>query len=144
MTPEELERHFRDDLRRLGRLLEDEDFCRELYQTLANHKWRHPVVAGDVQIALSWKRIEEIINELRVERGEQPMTLAQTGGEGTESPWALEQLEHLGWSGGPLDPSEHDDAHVESPPDPSRMPPADRFAKAHEEAEQERRRRIRT
>jgi hypothetical protein len=144
MTPEELERHLRDDLRRLGKRLDGEGFCRELYQTLANHQWRHPIFQEDVHVAPSWKRIEEIINELRVERGEQPMVLAQTGGEGTESEWVLEHLERLEWQGTLLDTSEHDDEHVESPQDAPRTLPSDRFATAHEEAEQERKRRIRT
>jgi hypothetical protein len=139
--PTALERALVADLRSLGDRLADEKFCHELYRTLTDTAWRRE--GDDGHVALSWKRVEEIVNELRGERGRPPLALAQTGGEGTLADTVVAELGRLGWRGAPADTSEHDPAHVWSGHDEPRTPPSDRFAEAHEAAEAERRRKIR-
>jgi hypothetical protein len=141
-TPEDLEQYLRRDLRKLDQRLVDAEFCGDLYRTLANHIWRRSGV-DDVHVSLSWGRTEQLVNDLRGEVGRPPMTLAQTGGEGFETDDVVRELEGLGWYGTPLDASRHDDQHVSNPEGAPYTPPSDeRFAKAHEEAEEERRRRV--
>jgi membrane protein DedA with SNARE-associated domain len=140
-TAEDLERRLRADLARLDDRLVDADFCGRLYRTLANRTWSRRGDDG-VHVALSWKRTEELVNGLRRDRGEPPLVLAQTGGEGFAHPRVMAELERLGWTGGPLNTGRHDDAHLDSPEDEPRTPPMDRFAKAHADAERERRRTI--
>jgi hypothetical protein len=148
--PNRLELELVDDLTTLGDAIVDEDLCRELYRTLTN--MRCSKRGWDGHISLSWRRVDEIINGLRDAHGREPMTLAQSGGEGQPCPRAQEALERLGWTCRPLDTSEHDDAHVTSPPDPPPPDTGERLApvdpetarweeRAHEEAERERRRR---
>jgi hypothetical protein len=97
--------------------MRDEKFSRELYRALTDNKW-----AKDGQaVALSWKRAEELINAVRRGLGEEPLVLAETGGEGTVDRSVREELEPLGWKIEPLDTSSHDPAHLDSPEDP---PPA--------------------
>ena len=96
--------------------------------------------------------MEDVVNALRESQDREPMTLAQTGGEGEPTQRVLQALAERGWTRAPLNTSRHDDAHVDSPPDP---PPADAGERgapvdpttaaweerAHEEADRERRRR---
>ena len=117
-TPEELERRLREDLDRLGDRLIDEKFCRELYRGLTDRRWFPPDAVGDEHVALSWKRAEELINELRIKRGRPAMVLAQTGGEGELDPTVAEELGRLGWRSEPLDTSDHDPGHLDSHEDP--------------------------
>jgi hypothetical protein len=117
-TPEELEQRLLEDLDRLAERLVDEKFCHELYRALTDRRWRPPDARGDEHVALSWKRAEELVNELRVRRGREPMVLAQTGGEGQLDPTVAEELDRLGWSSEPLETSAHDPAHLASHEDP--------------------------
>jgi hypothetical protein len=117
-TPEELEHRLVEDLDRLGDRLIDEKFCRELYRGLTDRRWFPPDAVGDEHVALSWKRAEELINELRIKRGRPAMVLAQTGGEGELDPTVAEELGRLGWRSEPLDTSDHDPGHLDSHEDP--------------------------
>jgi hypothetical protein len=117
-TPEELEQRLLEDLDQLGDRLIDEKFCRELYRGLTDRRWIPPDAHGGEHVALSFKRAEELINELRARRGRPPMVLAQTGGEGELDPTPAAELGRLGWRSEPLDTSAHDPAHLASHEDP--------------------------
>lgn len=109
--------------RDLGPLVEDlhEDaFAGELYRGLAGQGLVRADGSGD-RVALSWRRAEEIVNGLRHQAGEEPLTLAQTGGEGFLSERVKQALERCGWHARPLDTSTHDPTHSSEPPSP---PPA--------------------
>ena len=119
---EELERRLTSDLATLGERLADEQFCSDLYRALAGNALSP---AGDGQsgrLALSWRRSEDIVNDLRERAGRERMTLAQTGGEGDVSSTVSGELGRLGWTLRARDTSEHDDAHLASAADP---PPAE-------------------
>jgi hypothetical protein len=148
--PHRLELELIDDLATLAEQFTDRDFCRELYRTLTNMQWSKR--GWDGHLSLSWRRAEEIIDALREGQGREPLALAGSGGEGQPCPRALQALERLGWTGRPLDTSEHDEAHVTSPPDPPPPDAGQRHApvapeaarweeRAHREAELERLRR---
>jgi hypothetical protein len=149
--PHRLEAELIDDLTTLGDRLVDEEFDGELYRTLTNTRWSKRDWRGHV--SLSWTRVEDIINALRETHGREPMTLAQTGGEGEpDDDAAARALADLGWTCSPLNTSRHDDAHVESPPDApppdtgERQAPVDPGTarweeRAHEDADRERLRR---
>ena len=102
------------DLQDVGDRMRDEKFCRELYRALADNKWSKEGEA----VALSWKRAEELINAVRRGLGEKPLTLAQTGGEGTVDRTIREEFAPRGWTIEPLDTSEHQEVHLASPEDP--------------------------
>jgi len=106
------------DLQQLEGRLHDEKFARELYRALADNRWQKD---GEV-LALSWKRAEELINALRGDHGEPPLTLAQTGGEGKVDSTVRDELEPRGWRIEPLDTSHADPSHLDSPED---SPPPD-------------------
>ena len=138
-----LERQLLHDLQRLGDAITDDSFAEELYRGLANVRWRKPG-SGEGHVAVSWRRAEEIVNELRAQAGQGALTLAQTGGEGEVSDRVGDRLGRHGWRSRPLDTSRHDDRHADSPSDP----PPDRQAgnpeleRAHQEADAERLRRL--
>ncbi|MEA2419709.1 MAG: hypothetical protein QOE60_1915 [Thermoleophilaceae bacterium] len=113
------------DLQRLEDRLRDERFARELYRALADNRWEKD---GEV-VALSWKRAEEFINALRKGHGRPPLVLAQTGGEGQVDDTVRTALEPLGWKIEPLDTSDPDPAHLDSPED---SPPRDHGARMRE------------
>jgi 5-formyltetrahydrofolate cyclo-ligase len=150
-TADELLALLRADLQRLGPRFDDEKFCRELYRGLTNRALRRrDEDDGAAHLTLSWKRAEELINELRRERGREPLVLAQTGHEGELDPTVASELERLGWESVPA-PTDHFDAfHVWSPEDPPPPDTGKRFApappklldeeEAHRRADQERRR----
>jgi hypothetical protein len=102
------------DMQRLDDRMRDEKFSRELYRALADNKWTKE---GET-VALSWKRAEELIDAVRRGLGEQPLVLAQTGGEGTVDRTIREEFEPLGWKIEPLDTKSRDPAHLDSPEDP--------------------------
>ena len=133
-TPEALEQQLRDDVRALDAQLENDRFVEDLYRALTRTRWSR--ADGEGAVALSFTRAEELLNELRRERGQQPLELAQTGGEGDASGWAADALRERGWQVGPLDPSRHDDAHLDSTPDAPRTEPQDSLAEGHREADE--------
>jgi hypothetical protein len=106
------------DLQRLEHRLRDEKFARELYRALAGNRWEKDGEA----VALSWKRAEEFVNALRKGHGQPPLQLFQTGGEGEVDSTVQGELEPLGWKFEPVDTSEPDPAHLDSPED---SPPRD-------------------
>src|SRR3954468_23018966 len=114
MTTEELERHLLNDLQTLGDLVGDDSFFPELYRGLAGTRWFLDDDGG--HLSLSWKRAEEVVNSLRSEHGREPLTLAQTGGEGEVSDRVGGALGQLGGPPPPPVPA-HDDAHVEAEPE---------------------------
>jgi hypothetical protein len=148
-TAAQLEFELFRDLETLGERLADEEFSSDLYQALANTIWRKPdILEGHVSV--SWKRAEEIINEVRARRGHAPLALAQTGGEGGVSALVARELGALGWKVEPLDISSSDPDHRTRPKSPPPQEQGERQAPvedshawerlAHEEAEQKRRR----
>lgn len=95
LSNEALERQLADDLRTLGGdLLGDDAFYVQLYTSLAGVPWAHE--GG--HIALSWKRLETLLNALRAERDLPALKLARSGGEGEVSARAVEALKPLGWT----------------------------------------------
>jgi hypothetical protein len=133
------------DLATLGERLADDQFCGELYRALAGG---HMTKDGGA-VAPSWGQAEQIVNRLRGQqsRGE-PLTLAQTGGEGELSDDVARALQELDWRWRPRDTSTHDSAHSSREASP---PPADAGERqapvsdsgewerqAHEEAEKAR------
>jgi hypothetical protein len=101
------------DMQRLEDRMRDEKFCTELYRALADNRWSKE---GE-SVALSWKRAEELINAVRRGHDEDPLELAQTGGEGQVARTVREEFESLGWTIEPLDTGGHDPAHLDSPKD---------------------------
>lgn len=98
--------------------LHDDSFAGELYRGLANHRLVDPDDPERRQVSLSWRRAEEVVNGLRRHVGEEPLTLAQTGGEGSVTERVEAALTRLGWSVRPLDTSSHDSSHVSEPNSP--------------------------
>jgi hypothetical protein len=95
LSNEALERELATDLRTLGDdLIGDDAFYPELYKSLAGVPWAHE--GG--HIALSWKRAETLLNELRAEHGKPKLKLARSGGEGERSERVVEALRPLGWT----------------------------------------------
>jgi hypothetical protein len=143
-----LERLLLDDLDVEGERAADETFCTELYQALTRSVWRNDRDA-DGQLSPSFGRAEWLVNEWRARRGAEPLTLAQTGGEGEVSGAVEEVLSRLGWSHVPLRTDTDHPAHLgldESPPPAGhgeRMAPGPSAAQeeraAHEAADAERR-----
>jgi hypothetical protein len=115
MSTEELERHLLNDLQTLGDLVTDESFHHELYRALAGPRWFLDGEGGG-HVAMSWKRAEEAVDNLRSEHGREPLALAQTGGEGEVSDRVAGALAQLGWHARPATAG-HDDAHVDAEPE---------------------------
>jgi hypothetical protein len=116
-----LERLLLDDLDVEGERAADEKFCTELYRALTNNVWRNDR-DPEGELSPSWQRAEWLVNEWRARHGHDPLTLAQTGGEGEVSPAVEEELGRLGWQHRPLNTSTNEDAHVGNPEQP---PPGD-------------------
>jgi hypothetical protein len=147
--PEILEQELRRDLETLPDRLEDEKYSRGLYRALASNGWMKEGLPG--RVALSWRRAEELVNELREQVGQEPLVLEATGREGEVSDDVQEELGLLGWRWQPLDTSHHDPAHLasaEDPPPPEAasrklgVDPHEWEREAHEEADEEVRRRL--
>src|SRR5215207_7184911 len=113
-STETLERQLANDLQSLGDMVADDSFYEELYRSLSRTAWARE--GGHV--ALSFKRAEELVNEVRAKHGREPLALAQTGGEGEVSDRVRDALATTGWSPMPLKTDRHDDAHVTSDEDP--------------------------
>lgn len=145
MSARELEFELFRDLETLDDRLDDEEFSSDLYRALSNRVW----TKGQGRVSLSWKRAEEVVNELRARRLQEPLALAQTGGEGEVSDVVDDELGRLGWRSAPLDTGSHDAEHQVRPPSPPPQEQGTRFAPvddphewerlAHEEAEENRR-----
>jgi hypothetical protein len=134
-SPEALEHQLTDDLRSLGPPLENERFVRELYRALTRTRWKR--FDRDGAVSLSFGRAEALLNELRAERGQEPLALAQTGGEGEVSEWMDDTvLTELGWSASELDTSRNDEAHLAQPEGEPRTEPQDSLAQGHREADE--------
>ena len=141
-----LEHELSADLGSLGDRFADDQSSGDLYRALANRRWRKR--GQDGPVALSWSRAEAVVNDLRAEHGREPLTLAQSGGEGEVAASVGDALAALGWSSEPLDTTTHDERHAsapESPPPPDlgeRLAPVSDSGEwertAHEEAERSR------
>ena len=137
VTAEALEQELVEDLASLEERFADDEFSTELYRALTNNVWRKDDDGPDGHVSLSWGRAEELVNQLRVRFGQEPLTLAQTGGEGEISDLVANELGRLGWSARGLNTGRRDDAHLTQPEAP---PPADqgeRDAPAGDEVEWE-------
>ena len=145
-----LELELADDLAATGDALADDSFSRELYRTITNARLSKRDFDG--HLSLSWKRAEDLVNALRRSVGLESLALEQSGGEGEATPRVEQALADLGWKRAQLDTSRHDDAHLDSPPDPPPPDTGERLApvdpetarweeRAHEEADRERLRR---
>jgi hypothetical protein len=99
------------DLDQLGDSLADQQFSAELYRALTNRRWRKEG-GPEGAVTLSWSRAEEVVNEFRARRGREPLSLAQSGGEGELSAAVEKELGAVGWRSEPLNTGRHDDAHV--------------------------------
>jgi hypothetical protein len=107
-----LERELTHDLDVLGDLVHDDSFYPELYRGLAGVAWTRD---GE-HVTLSWKRAEELVNEIRSKHDRPSLVLAQTGGEGEISERVRDALATPGWEPHSSPPG-HDEAHVDSPHD---------------------------
>jgi hypothetical protein len=119
VATDEKERQLIHDLEQADADLSDTELCEQLYRALASNRWSRRG-GPEGAVALSWTRAERLVNALRGQRNLEPLTLAQTGGEGQIGHLAGDLLGGLGWSAEPLDTSSQDPAHagepVESPP----------------------------
>ena len=134
---ETLERQLVNDLQTLGDLVQDESWHGDLYKSLAGVSWFR---AGG-HVSLSWKRAEELVNEIRAKHDQPRLTLARTGGEGEVADRVADALAGLGWTPKPLDTSRHDEAHVEGSTDTQRRTggaPPEWERQAHAEADRDR------
>jgi hypothetical protein len=145
MSADQLEYQLFRDLGTLDERLDDEEFASELYRALANRAWTN----GEGHVSLSWRRAEEVVNELRARRGREALPLAQTGGEGNVSDLVGGELGRLSWRSHAFDAHSHDPQHRTRPEAPPPPEQGERFAPvedahawerlAHEEAERHRR-----
>jgi hypothetical protein len=137
-TTAALERQLLNDLQTLGDLIHDDSWNEDLYKSLAGVSWSRD---GN-HVSLSWKRAEELVNDIRAEHDKPALTLAQTGGEGEIVDRVADALSGLGWTAKPLDPHQHDDAHVDGSTDTQRRSggePPEWERQAHAEADENRR-----
>src|SRR4051812_50227068 len=111
-----LERLLLDDLDVEGERARDEKFCTELYRALTRQVWRNDRDA-EGQLSPSFARAEWLVNEWRARHGPDPLTLAQTGGEGEGAGAGGDVLGRLGWA--PKPPA----ADPRPPPPPRGAPP---------------------
>lgn len=95
---------------------------------MTNRAWRLADEAGPAHLTLSFKRAEELINDLRRAEGEAPLVLAQTGGEGELSDTVAGELERLGRVSEPADTDHRDEWHLWSEEDPPPPDTGKRFA----------------
>jgi hypothetical protein len=98
---ETLESQLIRDLAGLSNRFGDERFCAELYRALTNRTLSKDDGPGG-HLVLSWNRAAEFVNELRAREREQPLPLANSGGEGVISETVLDELTAHGWQTRPL------------------------------------------
>jgi len=134
---EALERALREDLATLDERFADEEFSSDLYRALANNVWRKDGGPGG-HVSLSWGRAEQLVNELRRTRGQNELTLAQTGGEGEVSDLIRDELGRLGWRAQPLNTGREDAQHLGQPESPPPGDQGERQAPVGEETEWDR------
>jgi hypothetical protein len=134
VSAEELERQLIRDLDQAGERMTDAELGRQLYRALANNRWQKDD-GPEGALALSWSRAEQLINDLRGRRGAEPVSLAQTGGEGEIGELAQDLLTRVGWTSQPLDTSRHDAAHAG---DPAGSPPPKGTGEKHAPVEDSR------
>jgi hypothetical protein len=120
-SAEQVELELCRDLETLDERFTDEEFSSDVYRALASTVWHKPG-NGEDRVSVSWKRAEEIVNELRARHGRDPLPLAQTGGEGEISSLVAKEIGRLGWEPQPLDTGSADAEHQTRPKSP---PPAD-------------------
>jgi hypothetical protein len=106
------------------RIAGDEKFALELYRGLTNRRWHRP----GVELSLSWRRAEKLVNDQRQTAGQPPLELAQSGEEGQLSEDVRDELGHRGWQSEPLNTSRHHDLHATSPESPPPPDQGGRFA----------------
>jgi hypothetical protein len=100
------------DLEALTERFDDEEFCRDLYRALANNVW-HKDDGPDGHVSFSWKRAEQLVNELRRQfAGREPLPLARSGGEGEISQLVRDRLGRLGWRARGLNTERGDVDHL--------------------------------
>jgi hypothetical protein len=135
-----LERLLLDDLDVDGDRAADEKFCGELYRALTRSVWRNDR-DPEGELSPSFQRAEWLVNEWRVRHGQEPLLLAQTGGEGEVDRTVSDVLTRLGWTQRPLRTDRDEASHLGLDPSPPPSPPSDeRDREAHEAAEAERER----
>ena len=122
------------DLATLGERLRDEEFSTELYRALAGGS----LVKDGQAFAPSWNRAERLVNDLRAEEGEEPLTLAQTGGEGELTDLVANELRRLGWTWKARDTSRDDPAHASDSASPPPSGTGERDAPVSDSSEWER------
>ena len=136
-SPDAAERELLQDLASLEERFADERFSHELYQALASTVWTKEGL--DAELAPSWSRAEELVNDLRDQFGHDPLVLAQTGGEGAISVLVADELGGLGWSGRPLDTGRDEEAHLDRDGAPPKTAGGSEWERqAHEEADRNR------
>src|SRR3954471_13490496 len=106
-----LERLLLDDLDVEGSRAADESFCTELYRALTRRVWRNDRDA-EGQLSPSFQRAEWLVNEWRARHGHDPLTLAQTGGEGEVAGTVGDVLGRLGWTHKTLTTHPRHPAHI--------------------------------
>jgi hypothetical protein len=137
-----LERLLLDDLDVEGGRATDEKFCGSLYRALTRSVWRNDRDA-EGELSPSFQRAEWIVNEWRVRHGQEPLLLAQTGGEGEVAGTVGDVLGGLGWTQRPLATDRDEASHLGFGTSPPPSPPSDeRDRTAHEAAEAERERKL--
>jgi hypothetical protein len=131
------------DLERLGEQVREDWFAVELYRALAGRRWRRRDAPGVVN--LSWRRAEQIVDDLRRVAHAPQLSLAQQGGEGQLSDDVERALGERGWVSEPEDTDERDPAHTDAAPDLPPQPdpaPTQWEREAHEAAHRERVRKV--
>ena len=111
---ETLEGQLLRDLEALSDRFADDQFCAELYRSLTNRTLSKEDAPGG-HLVLSWNRAAEFVNELRARVQQEPLPLAQSGGEGVVSETVLDELTARGWETRPLNTGRHDDHHAGQP-----------------------------
>jgi hypothetical protein len=127
------------EVERLGDRVCEDWFAVELYRALAGRRWRSEDGAGVV--AMSWRRAEQVVDDLREAHRAPTLSLAQRGGEGQLSEEVDRVLRAHGWVSEQMNPDRHDPTHTDAarglPPRPG-APPARWEQQAHRAAHQER------
>jgi hypothetical protein len=132
-----LERLLLDDLDVEGERAADERFCTELYRALTRRVWRNDRDA-EGQLSPSFGRAEWLVGEWRARHGHEPLTLAQTGGEGEVAATVEDVLGRLGWTHRPLATDRDHPAHMGQPESPPPRDHGERMAPVPPSGENER------